>query len=490
MAYDIYSDIATRTGGDVYLGVVGPVRTGKSTFIKRFMETMVLGRVEDENKKKRMIDELPQSADGKTIMTTEPKFVPNEAVRLSLEGCSAKIRLIDCVGYLIDDALGATEGMKDRMVKTPWSEEEMPFGKAGELGTEKVIKEHSNIGIVVTTDGTVTEIDRASYVGAEEKVVAELKEIGKPFIIVLNSRTPRAVDTESLRASLTEKYGVEVVAIDLSQATEDDFVKLLSSVLLEFPVKCINIELPKWLRTLDRKDKAMADIIGGIVGESEHIKKVKDYRRIEKLFDESDVLEGNPELMADTATGVITLRASAKSGVFYNILSEMTGLELNDEFNLMSYVKRLSQAEKEYEGIRKAMESVSETGYGIVEPDMNKIELQEPEIAKRGAQFGIRLKANAPSYHIIRVDVETEISPVIGSEQQSEELVRSLAAQFEGDRENIWNTNMFGRPLSSLVVDDLQQKIGCMPADAQTKLKRTISRIVNEGRGGVLCILL
>lgn len=490
MDYSIYTDIALRTGGDIYLGVVGPVRTGKSTFIKRFMETLVLDRIEDPNKKARAIDELPQSADGKTIMTTEPKFVPNEAVRLNLGDAKANIRLIDCVGYLVDGALGHTENEKPRLVRTPWSDEEIPFQEAAETGTNKVIREHATIGIMVTTDGSITDIPRAKYIDAEERIVRELKQIGKPYIIVLNTKNPDAGDTVKLAESLFERYGTPVVPINVQEAGADDFGDILVKILMEFPIRSIDIELPKWMRALKRDHAIIKEIIGKLLDDGRGFEKMRDYEKLYDIFTGSEVLDENPDITVDSAVGTIKMNYKAKDGVFYKVLAEECGTDIDDDYKLMSYVVKAAKAYNDYGKIKAALDAVDEGGYGIVMPTMEDMSLKEPELVKKGSQYGIKLRASAPSIHLMRVDVETEVSPTIGSEQYSEDVAKSLIEEYKNDRDAIWNTNMFGKTLSSIVREDIAAKVGNMPADAQKKLRRTVTRIVNESRGGVICILL
>ncbi len=488
MHRDIYSDIASRTGGDVYLGVVGPVRTGKSTFIKRFMEKVVLPLIDDKNLKRRMQDELPQSADGKTIMTMEPKFVPETAVNLKLDQVNARVRLIDCVGYLVGEALGHVEDGKPRMVKTPWTDVDIPFEEAGELGTTRVIREHSTVGIVVTTDGSVTDLDRASYLDAEERVVAELKSIGKPFLIVLNTRTPNAVDTVNLKSALQEKYGVGVSICDIENATEIDFENILSNLLLEFPVKRVDVVTPKWLRTLD----CDTDVITTLMAKLTEIGKLnclRDYKKVESVCENIDFIKAHPDINIDSSQGVISVMITPQDDMFYRALSSFSGTDVSDEFALMSYVKRLSQCERDYSAIHRAMQTVDETGYGIIAPTDQDVVLAEPEIIKRGSNFSVKLKASAPSYHIVKVDVETEMTPAF-LEGQSEDVAAYLMSEYENDKAKLWDAGMFGKPLSTLIKEDLSAKIDNMPQDARQKMKRTVTRIVNEGRGGVLCILL
>ena len=489
--YDIYNDIAKRTNGDIYLGVVGPVRTGKSTFIKKFMELLVLDNIEDKNKRERAIDELPQSADGKTIMTTEPKFVPNEAVRLSLdENISANIRLIDCVGYLIDDAIGSKENGKERMVRTPWSENELPFQQAAQLGTDKVIREHSTIGIVVTTDGSITDIGRSRYIEAEEKVVNELKKIGKPFVVVMNSTNPSNADTIKLKESLEDRYSVPIIVCNIQEITKDELSMIMANILLEFPLKRIDIKIPKWMRALDINNTIINEIVYNISGSVKDIIKMRDYKKLKDMFANSELLENDAEIIVDSSNGVVNISYQAKEGLYFKVLSQECGNDIDDDYKLMSYVKKLSSSYNDYEAIRKAMEQVKEKGYGVVCPQANDMQLEEPELVKRGSQFGVKLRASAPSLHIVRVDVEAEISPIIGGEEQSEDMVNYLLEEFENNKQRIWDKNMFGKSLNSLVNENLNSKLNNMPEDEQNKLRKTMCRIVNEGKGGVLCILL
>ncbi|MFA5449826.1 MAG: stage IV sporulation protein A [Clostridia bacterium] len=490
MDYSIYTDIARRTGGDIYIGVVGPVRTGKSTFIKRFMETLVINRIDDPSKKARAVDELPQSADGKTIMTTEPKFVPNEAVRLNLGNTHANIRLIDCVGYLVEGAIGHIENEKPRLVNTPWSDTQIPFQEAAAMGTDKVIREHSTIGVVVTTDGSITDISRPKYLEAEEKVVKELKGKGKPFIVVLNTKNPDSPDTVKLAESLSERYETPVVPLNVAKAGAEDFADILIKILMEFPIKSIDIDLPKWLRALSRTHTIISDIINKLLTDSGTFTKMRDYETLYDLFADSEILDNNPDIEVDSATGTIKITYKAKEGVFYKVLADECKTDISDDYKLMSYIVKASRAYNDYEKIRVALEAVDEQGYGVVMPTIDQLNLQEPELVKKGTQFGVKLKASAPSLHLVRVDVETEVSPTIGSEQQSEELVKYLLAEFENNKQGIWKTNMFGKPLSDLVREDMNAKISNMPTDVQKKLKKTMTRIVNESKGGVLCILL
>lgn len=488
--YNIYQDIADRTGGDIYIGVVGPVRTGKSTFIKRFMEELVIGNIDDKSKAQRARDELPQSADGKTVMTTEPKFVPNEAVSLDSDGVKANVRMIDCVGYMVEGALGADEDGKPRMVKTPWDDKEMPFEVSAEIGTEKVIREHSTVGVVVTTDGSITGLPRASYLTAEERVVRELKDIGKPFVVILNTSSPESEESIRLAESLQERYGVSVTAMDILNASGNELGKVLEKAVMEFPLKRIDIKLPKWVCALGRDSELMCWLKDKLISSTDGVKKMSDYAKVSGAFGENDYIESDPDIVVDSAVGAVSVDCRTKDGLFYKTLERECGEPIDDDYKLLSYIIKVGRAYNKYEKIRVAMDSVMESGYGVVIPGMEEMSLAEPELTKKGTQFGVRLKASAPSIHMMRVDVETEVKPIIGSEQQSEDLVNYLMSEFENDKQGIWNTNMFGKPLSSLVKDDLDAKISNMPSTAQRKLRRTVTRIVNEGKGGVLCILL
>lgn len=489
LGYDIYEDIATRTGGDIYMGVVGPVRTGKSTFIKRFMELAILDKISDKNKLKRTIDELPQSAEGKTIMTTEPKFVPNEAVTIDFDGTKANIRLIDCVGYLIDDALGHIEDGKERMVKTPWSDKKMPFQKAAEMGTSKVITDHSTVGIVVTCDGTITDIARTKYVESEARVIKELKAINKPFVVVLNTTIPEDKKTEALAKKMEEDYKVPVIICDVVNMDKEKLNEIIYGVLYQFPLANIKVELPKWMRAFDYDNPMIKEILETITKKCANVTKMCQHKEMAELFTDCQYVEDR-DVLLDAGKGEIVIKPQAKEGLYFKVLSEQCGGDVDDDYKLLNFVSNLSKSYKDYEEIRKAMVAVGDVGYGVVAPNVNDMYLEEPEIVKKGSQYGVKLKASAPSYHIVRVDVQTEISPTIGTEQQSEDMVEHLLGDFENDRQGIWETNMFGRSLHSLVKEDLSTKLNNMPVDAQTKLKKTISRIVNEGKGGVLCILI
>ncbi len=488
--FDIYNDIAKRTGGSIYLGVVGPVRTGKSTFIRQFMKELVIDGIADADARTRAIDELPQAADGKTIMTTEPKFVPNEAVSVDLADMVAKLRLIDCVGYLVEEALGHMEADRERMVKTPWQDEEMPFQKAAEMGTYKVINEHSTIGILVTTDGSFTGISRSAYIAAEERVIKELKAIGKPFVILLNTTKPQDPDSIKLAQSLEEKHNVATIAIDIQKAGKEELSYIMQCVLNEFPIRMVNINIPKWMRALDADHPILKEVMSPLTNPALSLTKMSDYHKLEGLIEDSEYFTSSPDLVVDSAQGAVSLNYTAREGLFLEVLSKECGSDIDDDFKLMAYVKRLSKSYNEYEQIRSAMEEVKTSGYGVVNPTLADMELMQPEMVKRGTQYGIKLRAVAPSLHIVRVDVETEVSPIIGSEKQSEDLVTYLLNEYERDKQSLWESKLFGKSLSSMAQENLANKINAMPEDARLKLKRTIGRIINEGKGGVLCILL
>ena len=488
--FQIYEDIKSRTNGDIYIGVVGPVRVGKSTFITNFMQKLVLPNISEKNTKDRAIDELPQSADGKTIMTTQPHFVPNEAVKIKVANAEMKVRMIDCVGYLVSGVMGHVEDDKPRLVKTPWSEKDLPFEEAAELGTTKVIKEHSTIGICVTTDGSVTELPRSNYVEAEERVISELKECGKPFVIVLNCKNPNSNDVKKLATSLKEKYDAPVVALNAQDLKDEDVDKIVENVLMEFPVRSIQVQMPEWLRALDFESDIISEIASEMRKIGSSMIKLSDSEKSQIAFAESSCFDPITISTIDAGKGVVKFSVIPKDGLFYQVLSDECGFQIKDDFELVSYIKELAIAKIEYDKIKGALEEVKQTGYGIVEPRREDLELGEPEIIKQGNRFGVKIKATAPSLHIMRVDVETEVTPLVGTEDQSQDLAKSLVDQFEADPQAIWDTNILGKSLYNLVGDNISTKIVTMPVEAQRKMRKTLSRIVNEGKGGVLCILL
>ena len=488
---NLYQDIQSRTDGDIYVGVVGPVRTGKSTFIKRFMDLLVIPNIENEYKKERAKDELPQSAGGRTIMTTEPKFVPNEAVQIHLgDNLKFKARLVDCVGYLVNNAIGYLEDDVPRMVKTPWSDEEIPFEKAAEIGTKKVIDEHSTIGILITTDGSFTDIPREDYINAEERVVKELKALNKPFVIVLNSSEPRSEYATQLSQKLEEKYGVSVMPLNCAELDIDDINTMFSKILYEFPIEQMNIKLPKWVDSLEESHWLKQKLYSDIKTAFTDIRVLKEVKPSVDNIHSTDIIANSVLNEINLGNGNINISIELKDNLFYQILSDLTGVTVADEGDLFSVLTAFAKTKKEYDKISYALESAKATGYGIVTPGMEDLILDEPEIVKQGSKFGVKLKATAPSLHIIRANIETEVSPIVGSEKQSEELVNYLLSEFENDPKKIWESNIFGKNLHELVNEGLQNKLSRMPEDAQGKLQETLERIVNEGSGGLICIIL
>ena len=490
--FEIYNDIAKRTNGDIYVGVVGPVRTGKSTFIRNFMEKVVLSNIENLNDRERAKDELPQSGAGKTIMTTQPKFVPSEAVSINIgENSKARVRLIDCVGYAIDGANGFKEDDGEhRLVKTPWSDEEIPFVEAAEIGTRKVICDHSTIAVLMTTDGTITDINRSSYQNAEERVVNELKLAGKPFVILLNSKNPNSFEAQSLALELEKKYDTAVLVKDALNITAEDIDLILESILKEFYVRRLDIKLPTWVRALPVSSSLVSSIMKNVRSMTQGVSRMKElYLLCDDSIAFSD-FEGASVENIDYGTGFASVKFDISKELFYQMLSDECGVAIPDDFYLMSYIKHLTYAKNEYDKLKSALDQVKETGYGVVVPTLEDMTLEEPQILKKGGNSQVKLKATAPSLHIMRVDVETEVCPAVGSAEQSENLAKFMLSEFESNPQGIWQTNMFGKPLSSFVCEGINSKLNNIPNEARVKMRKTMTKIVNEGKGGIICILL
>lgn len=488
---NIYKDIATRTGGDIYIGIVGPVRTGKSTFIKQFMDKLVMPNITEEYGRDRATDEMPQSSAGRTIMTTEPKFIPEKAVNVTIDGtANMNVRLIDCVGYIVPSALGYIENDEPRMVRTPWFEEPVPFNMAAEVGTKKVITEHSTIGLVITTDGSISDIPRNEYKEAEKRVISELQEINKPFVVLLNCADPYSPQSEELADELSAEYGVAVIPVNCLELTEDMIKKILSRILYEFPVREITVNYPLWINTLSTSHPLRADITETVKASAQGIRRIKDVNRFEERFSDNENVQRAAVQSIDLGTGRANVILETKKELFYKVLAETTGLDINDEQELMSGVKELAEIRKSYMRVKDALDEVEATGYGIVMPDISELSLKEPEIIKQGGRYGVRLRASAPSIHLMRANINTEVNPIVGSEKQSEDLVKYLLSEFEGDPVKIWDSNIFGKSLHELVNEGLHTKLARMPADARLRVQETLERVINEGCNGLICIIL
>lgn len=487
----IYQDIASRTQGDIYIGVVGPVRTGKSTFIKKFMDLLVLPNIGNAYKRERATDELPQSAAGRTIMTTEPKFIPNEAVKITLSNeATFNVRMIDCVGYIVDSALGHIEDGEQRMVKTPWYEEEIPFCDAAEIGTKKVITEHSTIGLVVTTDGSVTDIARSDYIEAETRVISELKQINKPFIVLLNSANPNGEEAQRIKDEIEKKHNVTVCAVNCEELCADDINKIIEKILFEFPLTEISINIPDWVDVLENSHWLKAGIYERVLESVKSVTKIREHTQIISYLSEYEYIEKISVTNINLGCGKVLLKIDTDENLYYKILGEQANLEISGKDTLLELITSLSKTKKEYDKIAFALKEVNEVGYGIVTPTIDDLTLEQPEIVKQGNRFGVRLRASAPSIHMIRAEVETEVSPIVGTEKQSEELVHYLLKEFDESPEKIWESNIFGKSVHELVNEGLQNKLYKMPVDAREKLQETLEKIINEGSGGLICIIL
>lgn len=487
----IYQDIATRTGGDIYIGIVGPVRTGKSTFIKQFMDKLVLPNIPEEYQKERANDELPQSSSGRTIMTTEPKFIPEKGAQINIDNtASMNVRLIDCVGYIVPSALGYIEGDQPRMVMTPWFEEPIPFNMAAEIGTRKVINEHSTIGLVITTDGSISDIPREEYEEAEERVIDELKGINKPFIVLLNCMYPDSAEAAETAARLSEKYGVPVQPVNCLELDESDIKSILSRILFEFPIREICISFPRWINSLPLDHWLRSDLTDTIKSSAASIKHIRDISRFETAFEGSQNVDNAEVEGIDLGYGSASIMINIKQSLFYKVLAETTGLIINDEQELMENIRELAQMKNEYTKVKGALDEVEATGYGIIMPEIEDLKLEEPEIMKQGGRYGVRLRASAPSIHLMKANITTEVSPIVGSEKQSEDLVMYLLSEFEENPVKIWDSNIFGKSLHELVNEGLHTKLSRMPVDARMRVQETIERVINEGCNGLVCIIL
>ena len=488
--FNVYKDIQDRTHGEIYIGVVGPVRTGKSTFIKKFMDTVVIPHIPDGMERERAIDELPQSSAGRTIMTTEPKFIPEQAVDVQIdEDASFRVRMIDCVGYIVPSAIGYIEEDQPRMVRTPWYEEPIPFNMAAEVGTKKVITEHSTIGLVITTDGSISDIPREEYEEAEERVISELDQTGRPYVMLLNCVEPESAESQALAARLGEKYGIPVLPVNCIDITEQDIRGILASLLYQFPVREVSLDLPGWVTSLESDHWLMADVLSTL----------RDSCNIHKMCQVKSMLESLKDCQAITGVNIQRIDLGSGQGraelvfeqsLFYRILSERTGLEIQDDSELMAQLVEMTAIKQKFQKLQQAYEDVQQTGYGIVMPDVEELTLEEPQILKQNGKYGIRLKATAPSIHMMKTQIHTEITPIVGSEQQSEELVMYLLKEFEEDPVKIWESNIFGKSLHSLVNEGMHNKLYRMPGDAREKIRETIERIINDGCSGLLCIIL
>ena len=487
---EIIKNIAKRSGGEIFLGVVGGVRTGKSTFIKKVMETLVVPNIEDEYEKKRALDEIPQSAQGKTIMTTEPKFVPNNTAVIKIDDVTCNVKLIDCVGYMINNAIGATDENGPRMVKTPWYNEEIPFVEAAEIGTEKVIKEHSTIGIVITSDGSFGEFTREDYLDAEKRVVEELSTLSKPYIVILNSTHPNLPNTEKIASNLKDEYNVPVIPVNVEDMNEKDMYNILREALYEFPVVEVKVNMPEWIAILNPDNKIKKSFIESIKESVIEIDKIKDIDKITDKLLENEYIEKAFLSDVDTSTGIITVTLTAKEGLYDEVLKELINIDIKSKADLLSLFQEFNVAKREYDSIKYALKMVKQTGYGIATPNVEDMKLDDPEIIKQGPRYGVKLKAVAPSIHMIRVDVESTFEPIIGSEVQSKELIDYLTKDQDTNPNEIWKSEIFGRSLDSIVQEGIQSKINLMPDNIRFKLQNTLTKVVNKGSNNVITIVI
>lgn len=488
--YDVYNDIKARTGGDIYIGVVGPVRTGKSTFIKRFMDLLVIPNIDDVHSRERAVDELPQSAAGKTIMTTEPKFIPKEAAEIVLgDDTKVKIRLIDCVGYMVEGATGHIENEQERMVKTPWFDYEVPFTQAAEIGTKKVINDHSTIGIVVTTDGSFGDLPRENYIPAEEKTIAELKKLKKPFIVLLNTNRPYTEGTIKLANEIADKYNVTVLPVNCEQLRKDDIHHIMTSILSVFPVSEIDFFIPKWAEMLPDDHWLKLDLVNSIHELMKNINLIRDAHP-DNLLTNSEYVKKFKIDKVEMENGSVKVSVDFDDVYYYNIISDMVGVPINDEYQFMATLRELAHMKNEYEKVRGACEQVKVKGYGVVMPSRDEITVAEPEILKHGSKYGVKIKANAPSVHMIKAEIETEIAPIVGSEEQANDLINYIKQNAAENPEGIWSTNIYGKSIQQLVDEGINTKISKMSDESQIKLQETMQKIINESNGGIICIII
>ncbi|MBQ3216540.1 MAG: stage IV sporulation protein A [Oscillospiraceae bacterium] len=488
---NLYADIARRTGGDIYIGVVGPVRTGKSTFIKRLMEELVIPNIKDLYQKERAKDELPQSGSGRTIMTAEPKFVPEEAVQISPDGTAElSVRLIDSVGYMVPGAIGATEDGLPRMVTTPWFAEEIPMTEAAELGTKKVMEDHCSIGIVVTTDGSVTDIPRSDYIAAEERAIGDMQATGKPFLVLVNSASPRSADAQALRDYIAQTYGVCAMCADCQAMTENDLKELLSQLLYAFPLRQMQVFLPAWVQALELENPLKQALFEALRENAQKISRLAEAEPAIKQVAQLEQICGYHIDHVDLGSGTVSCTLDFNEGLFYQILGQKTGFDIENDGQLLTLLTALARMKQQYDKISAALEEVRATGYGIVMPTAEELQMEVPEIVKKGSAYGVKLRASAPSIHMMRADIQTEISPMVGDEQQSEELVNYLLGEYEGDTEKLWQSNIFGKSVFDLVNEGLTAKLRRMPDDARYKIKDALTKIINEGANGLICLLL
>ena len=487
--FDIYKDIEARTNGEMYLGIVGPVRTGKSTFIKRFMDLLVLPKMEDVNDRQRTRDELPQSASGKTIMTTEPKFVPKDAAEIRIsEDVDVKVRLIDCVGFMVSGASGHMENEEERMVKTPWFDYEIPFTKAAGIGTQKVIRDHATIGIVITTDGSICDLKREDYLEAEERTIKELQAIGKPFIVLVNSKKPYSTEAKQVADEVQNKYHVTTMTVNCEQLREEDIHRIMKNVLLEFPISEVQFYIPKWVEMLPRDHKIKVDLVYHM---RELLKNLSEMKDVINGFEmsSSEFMEETKVDKIEMDTGCIKIRIPVAEKYYYEMLSDMTGIEIGSEYELLRTMKEMSILKQEYEEVKDAMDSVKMKGYGVVSPKRDEIRLEEPSIIKQGSKYGVKIHSEAPSIHMIRANIETEIAPIVGSEQQANDLVKYIKENSKQEG-GVWSTNIFGKSIEELVTDGMKNKIAMINDDSQMKLQDTMQKIVNDSNGGMVCIII